>query len=152
VEHDNVERAVLQRERTRIALDKCEIGEIAPKLTALLDEDRRRIDADYLSHTRYGCQRPSDGPRATADLGDARISRKLDVREIRVAHLTLLRIVRAKLQDLHQSLHHGGLRFADGEVDVRHDSSHSKCCSLDGRRAPERRQARKARPSRSNVP
>jgi len=40
VEHDHVERSVLQRERTSVTLDEAEVQEVTPKLPALGDEDR----------------------------------------------------------------------------------------------------------------
>ena len=40
VEHDHVERSVLQRERPRVALDEPEIREVVRKLSTLGDEDR----------------------------------------------------------------------------------------------------------------
>jgi hypothetical protein len=40
VEHEHVERSVLQRERARVALDEPEIRDVPRKLSALGDEDR----------------------------------------------------------------------------------------------------------------
>ena len=40
VEHNHVERSVLQRERTCVTLDEPEIREVLRKLSALRDEDR----------------------------------------------------------------------------------------------------------------
>ena len=120
MEDDDVQRLVLERERTCIALDEREIGKVAGELATLREKDRRRIDADDRSDARMGRQRTRHGPASAAHLGDTRVSRKLDVREVRVAHVALLWVARPKLEDVDQPFDDRRFRLGDRGVDVRH--------------------------------
>jgi hypothetical protein len=121
VEDDDVERAVLERESTGVTLDECKVREALRERSRLREEDRRGIDPDDLADTRPGRQRPRHRPRSAPDLDDVRTRWKLDVREVRLPHLPLLRVGRTKLEDVHQSLDDRWLGLGDGGVDVRHD-------------------------------
>jgi hypothetical protein len=90
------------------------------KRSSLREEDGRGIHPNDLADTRPGRQRPRDRPRPAPDLEDARIGRKVDFGEIRLPHLALLRVGRAKLEDARQSLHDCRFGLGDGGVDVRH--------------------------------
>jgi hypothetical protein len=62
VEDDDVEGSVLERELPRVAPDEGEVRKVARKVSATLDEDRRRVDADDLSDTGPSRQRARDAP------------------------------------------------------------------------------------------
>jgi hypothetical protein len=120
VKHDDVERAVLERKSASVALDEREVRKVARKRSSLREENGRGIDPDDLADTRPGRQRPRDRPRPAPDLEDARTGRKVDVREIRLPHLSLLRVGGTKLEDVRQSLHDRRLGLGDGDVDIGH--------------------------------
>jgi hypothetical protein len=119
VEDGNVERPTLERKRTCVALDERQVRKVPRELSALLDEDRRRVDADHIPDAGPGCQCPCHRPRAAAHLGNACAGRKGDVGEVRLAHLPLLRVARPQLEDVDEPRYDSGVRVGDGGVDVR---------------------------------
>jgi hypothetical protein len=90
------------------------------KRSSLREEDGRGINPDDLADTRPGRQRPRDRPGPAPDLEDTRIAWKVDVREIRLPHLSLLRVGGTKLEDVRQALDDRRLGLGDGGVDVGH--------------------------------
>jgi hypothetical protein len=120
VEYDDVERRVLQRKRTPVALNEAEVRKVMREVSRLFDEDRRRIDPDDLPHTRMGRECPRHRPAAATHFYDTRDSRKLEVREVRLSHLPLLRIGRPQLEDVDEPFDDRPVGFGDRRVDVRH--------------------------------
>jgi hypothetical protein len=82
-----------------------------------------RARASPSTNARLRRQRPRHGARPAPDLGDPRAWREDDVREIPLAHRLLLRIGRAKLEDLGQARDDGRIGLGDTDVDVRHAAS-----------------------------
>jgi hypothetical protein len=120
VKDDDVERVVLERKSASVALDKREVRKVPREGSPLREEDGRGIDPYDLADTRPGRQRPRDWPRSAPDLEDARIGWKVDVREIGLPHLSLLRVGGTKLEDVRQALDHRRLGLGDGGIDVGH--------------------------------
>jgi hypothetical protein len=131
MEHDNIKRVVLQRERSCVALDERQIPEVACKLSTFREKDRRWVDADDRSDTAVSCQRPCYWPRAAADLDDAGVRREVDGREVRVPHLALLRIARTQLQDVDEPIYDRRVGLGDGGVDVRQAGFLNPWCHIE---------------------
>jgi hypothetical protein len=129
MEDDDVERAILERQRAAVALDEGEPRHVARELARLRDEDRGGIDADHPADTGPGGERARDRSRTAADLDDLRVRREVDVREVRLAHRAQLRIRSAKLEDLDQALDNRWLDLGNRGVDVGHSNPPARACS-----------------------
>jgi hypothetical protein len=119
VKDDDVER-VFERKSASVALDEREVRKVLRERLPLHEEDGRGIDPDDLADTGPGRQRPRNRPRPAPDLEHPRIAWKVDLREVRLPHLPLLRVGRTKLQDVRQSLDDRRLGLGDGCLDIRH--------------------------------
>ena len=118
VEHDHVERSVLQRERTRVALDEPEIREILRELSGLGDEDRDGSTPTTVPTPGWDASARATGPGPQPTSATRAAAGKPDIREVRLPHLTLLRIGRSQLEDVDEPFDDGRFGLGNRHVDV----------------------------------
>jgi hypothetical protein len=123
VEQHDIRRLVVERERACVAFHKGEVRQVVGELARSLEEERRRIDARGFGNVAAARERADHCSGAAAHLDDACVRREVDVPEVRLAHLTLLGVGCAQLENGGQLLEHGGVGLGDRGIDVRHARS-----------------------------